>query len=72
MLLTVHAGGRYPSQRLPKVKFINGRELLVCPEKFSADYSQLGVCTRVQVCMPCAYDMLQCPLWDVTCWTYRG
>ena len=53
--LTVHAGGRYPSQRLPKVKFINGRELLVCPEKFSADYSQLGVCTRVQVCTMCSH-----------------
>ena len=46
----MHVAGRYPSKSLPQVKFINGRELIMTPEKFSADYTQMGVCQRLQVC----------------------
>ena len=40
---------RWPGTQVPVVTFVNGREQEVCPAMFTAQYSQLGACTRLQV-----------------------
>lgn len=39
----------WTGRTLPKVRFVNGREEIVGPEKFTADFPGLGSCERVQV-----------------------
>ena len=49
---------------LPVVRFANGREILLQPERISQEYPDLGICSRVQVCsncecQPCMHDLTE-------------
>lgn len=39
---------RWMGRQLPLVKFLNGREMVVTPEKFTSDVPGAGTCKRMQ------------------------
>ena len=44
-----------PASQVPVVRFLNGRELPLGPVTFSAELAGVGVCSRVQVPLRCAW-----------------
>jgi hypothetical protein len=40
---------RWHGKQIPIVRFLNGREILVTPEKFTSDVPGHGMCKRMQV-----------------------
>ena len=46
----------WKGKHIPVVKFLNGREMVVTPEKFTSDVPGTGVCKRTQVSHQAVFD----------------
>lgn len=57
--LATGSGGdcRWHGKEIPIVKFLNGREVVVTPEKFTTDVPGHGMCKRMQVSLR---DLFSC------------